>query len=314
MLNRRHIRTKVMQVIYALKRSEEINITSEEKFLKSSMENMYDLYLLLLSLLVKVHEKAKDQQEKSQQKHLLTSEDLNPNMKFIKNELLVQLSDSLVLKNTLEKHKISNWELDNEYVEVIFRAILESKIYTTYMEAEVVSYKKDRQFVVDLFKEVIAPNEKLYNYLEDRNLTWIDDLPVVNTALVKLLNKSKQENSENFFTPQLFKDDDDKEFGVTLLKKTIENLDSYSEEISLKTQNWDKDRIADIDFVLLQMAICEFREFPSIPTKVSINEYIEIAKEYSTPKSNVFINGVLDKIVKEYDENKTLNKIGRGLM
>ena len=138
MLNRRHIRTKVMQVIYALKRSEEINVTSEEKFLKSSMENMYDLYLLLLSLLVKVHEKAKDQQEKSQQKHLLTSEDLNPNMKFIKNELLVQLSDSLVLKNTLEKHKISNWELDNEYVEVIFRAILESKIYTTYMEAEVV--------------------------------------------------------------------------------------------------------------------------------------------------------------------------------
>ena len=314
MLNRRHIRTKVMQVIYALKRSKEINVASEEKFLQSSMENMYDLYLLLLSLLVKVHEKAKDQQEKSQQKHLLTSEDLNPNMKFIKNELLVQLSDSLVLKNTLEKHKISNWELDNEYVEVIFRAILESKIYTTYMEAEVVSYKKDRQFVVDLFKEVIAPNEKLYNYLEDRNLTWIDDLPVVNTALVKLLNKSKQENSENFFTPHLFKDDDDKEFGVTLLKKTIENLDSYSEEISLKTQNWDKDRIADIDFVLLQMAICEFREFPSIPTKVSINEYIEIAKEYSTPKSNVFINGVLDKIVKEYDENKTLNKIGRGLM
>ena len=126
MLNRRHIRTKVMQVIYALKRSEEINVASEEKFLKSSMENMYDLYLLLISLLVKVHEKAKDQQEKSQQKHLLTSEDLNPNMKFIKNELLVQLSDSLVLKNALERHKVSNWELDNEYVEVIFRAILES--------------------------------------------------------------------------------------------------------------------------------------------------------------------------------------------
>ncbi|CAI8177677.1 MAG: N utilization substance protein B [Formosa sp. Hel1_33_131] len=314
MLNRRHIRTKVMQVIYALKRSEEINVASEEKFLKSSMENMYDLYLLLLSLLVKVHEKAKDQQEKSQQKHLLTSEDLNPNMKFIKNELLVQLSDSLVLKNTLEKHKISNWELDNEYVEVIFRAILESKIYATYMESEPALYTNDRQFIVDLFKEVIAPNEKLYNYLEDRNLTWIDDLPVVNTALVKLLNKSKQENSENFFTPYLFKDEDDKEFGIELLKNTINNLESYSNEISLKTQNWDKDRIADIDFVLLQMAICEFREFPSIPTKVSINEYIEIAKEYSTPKSNVFINGVLDKIVKEYAENKSLNKIGRGLM
>jgi transcription antitermination protein NusB len=314
MLNRRHIRTKVMQVIYALKRSEDLNIASEEKFLSSSMESMYALYLLMLSLLVKVHDRAKDQQEKSQQKHLLTTEDLNPNMKFIKNALLVQLTESVCLKNAFEKHKITNWELDNEYVEVIFKSILESDLFEAYMAAESSSYKKDRKFVVELFKEVIAPNEKLYNYLEDRNLTWIDDLPVVNTALVKLLNKSKEENSETYFTPQLFKDDEDKAFGLSLLKDTIKNLESYTDEISLKTKNWDKDRIADIDFVLLQMAICEFHNFPSIPTKVSINEYIEIAKEYSTPKSNVFINGVLDKIVKEYDENKTLNKIGRGLM
>ena len=314
MLNRRHIRTKVMQVIYALKRSEELNLTSEEKFLKLSMDNMYDLYLLMLSLLVKVHEKAKDQQEKSQQKHLLTSEDLNPNMKFVKNELLVQLSENQYLKNALERHKVTNWELDNEYVEVIFRAILESDRFANYMATESSSYNKDRQFIVELFKEVIAPNEKLYNYLEDRNLTWIDDLPVVNTALVKLLNKSKEENYEDYFTPKLFKDEEDKQFGISLLKHTIKNFEPYTEEISLKTKNWDKDRIADIDFVLLQMAICEFHEFPSIPTKVSINEYIEIAKEYSTPKSNVFINGVLDKIVKEYSENKTLNKIGRGLM
>ena len=314
MLNRRHIRTKVMQVIYALKRSEELNLTSEEKFLKLSMDSMYELYLLMLSLLVKVHEKAKDQQEKSQQKHLLTSEDLNPNMKFVKNALLVQLSENQSLKNALERHKVTNWELDSEYVEVIFRAVLESDRFAKYMSAESYSYKKDRQFIVELFKEVIAPNEKLYNYLEDRNLTWIDDLPVVNTALVKLLNKSKEENDENYFTPKLFKDDEDKEFGLELLKNTIKNLEPYTKEISLKTKNWDKDRIADIDFVLLQMAICEFHEFPSIPTKVSINEYIEIAKEYSTPKSNVFINGVLDKIVKEYNENETLNKVGRGLM
>ena len=314
MLNRRHIRTKVMQVIYALKRSEELNLTSEEKFLNLSMDSMYELYLLMLSLLVKVHEKAKDQQEKSQQKHLLTSEDLNPNMKFVKNALLVQLSENQFLKNALERHKVTNWELDSEYVEVIFRAILESDCFAKYMSAESYSYNKDRQFIVELFKEVIAPNEKLYNYLEDRNLTWIDDLPVVNTALVKLLNKSHEENNENYFTPKLFKDDEDKEFGLELLKNTIKNLEPYTEEISLKTKNWDKDRIADIDFVLLQMAICEFHEFPSIPTKVSINEYIEIAKEYSTPKSNVFINGVLDKIVKEYNENETLNKVGRGLM
>ena len=297
MLNRRHIRTKVMQVIYALKRSEDVNLASEEKFLNSSMDSMYSLYLLMLSLLIKVHDKAKDQQEKSQQKHLLTTEDLNPNMKFIKNALLVQMSDSQSLKNAFERYKIQNWELDNEYVEVIFRSILESDIYASYMNSKF-SFNNDKQCVVDLFKEVIAPNEKLYDYLEDRNLTWLDDLPVVNTALVKLLNKAKENSSDDYFTPQLFKDDEDKEFGVELLRNTVLNIESYSEEISLKTQNWDKDRIADIDFVLLQMAICEFHEFPSIPTKVSINEYIEIAKEYSTPKSNVFINGVLDKIVK----------------
>ena len=313
MLNRRHIRTKVMQVIYALKRSEDVNLASEEKFLNSSMDSMYSLYLLMLSLLIKVHDKAKNQHETSQQKHLLTTEDLNPNMKFIKNALLVQMSDSQSLKNAFERYKIQNWELDNEYVEVIFRSILESDIYASYMNSKF-SFNNDKQCVVDLFKEVIAPNEKLYDYLEDRNLTWLDDLPVVNTALVKLLNKAKENSSDDYFTPQLFKDDEDKEFGVELLRNTVLNIESYSEEISLKTQNWDKDRIADIDFVLLQMAICEFHEFPSIPTKVSINEYIEIAKEYSTPKSNVFINGVLDKIVKEYDENKTLNKVGRGLM
>ena len=313
MLNRRHIRTKVMQVIYALKRSEDVNLASEEKFLNSSMDSMYSLYLLMISLLIKVHDKAKDQQEKSQQKHLLTSEDLNPNMKFIKNALLVQMSDSQSLKNAFERYKIQNWELDIEYVEVIFRSILESDIYASYMDSKF-SFNNDKQCVVDLFKEVIAPNEKLYDYLEDRNLTWLDDLPVVNTALVKLLNKAKENSSDDYFMPQLFKDDEDKEFGIELLRNTVLNIESYTQEISLKTQNWDKDRIADIDFVLLQMAICEFHNFPSIPTKVSINEYIEIAKEYSTPKSNVFINGVLDKIVKEHDENKTLNKIGRGLM
>lgn len=313
MLNRRHIRTKVMQVIYSLKRSDDLNLASEEKFLVSSMDSMYSLYLLMLSLLTKVHERAKDQQEKSQQKHLLTSEDLNPNMKFIQNQIFIQLSESQSIKNAIKNYKVDNWELDNEYVEVIFKAILESTIYKAYMSSKT-SFNKDRQFVIDVFKEVIAPNDKLYDYLEDRNLTWLDDLPVVNTALVKLLNRSKVGISDTYFTPGLFKDVEDKEFGISLLRNTVSNLDSYTDEISLKTQNWDKDRIADIDFVLLQMAICEFREFPSIPTKVSINEYIEIAKEYSTPKSNVFINGVLDKIVKEYGENNSLNKIGRGLM
>lgn len=164
------------------------------------------------------------------------------------------------------------------------------------------------------FKEILAPNDKLYDYLEDKNITWVDDLPVVNTAIVKLLRKHKQHSAESHFIPALIKDEDDKAFAVELLEKTMSNLSVFSDEIQLKTQNWDKDRIANIDFVLLQMAICEFQKFPSIPVKVTINEYIEIAKEYSTPKSSVFINGVLDKLVKEYDDKGTLNKKGRGLI
>ena len=204
--------------------------------------------------------------------------------------------------------------MDDEYVEVIFRALMESDLYKDYMATKTSTFREDKQFVVDMFKEIVAPNEKLYDYLEDKNITWLDDLPVINTTIVKLLRKTNPSTSEGHFVPMLFRDEEDKEFGVDLLKKTVLNQSSLSKEIEGKTANWDKDRIANIDFVLLQMAICEFQKFPSIPVKVTINEYLEIAKEYSTPKSSVFINGILDKLVKEYSDKGTLNKAGRGLM
>jgi N utilization substance protein B len=176
------------------------------------------------------------------------------------------------------------------------------------------TFKEDKAFVIDLFTEIIAPNDKLYDYFEDKRLTWLDDLPVVNTAILKILKKVKASSDGKFFTPKLFKDTEDREFGVNLLKKTILNQAKFGEEIGAKTKNWDADRITQIDSILMQMAICEFQKFPSIPVKVTINEYLEIAKEYSTPKSSNFINGILDKIVKGYTEEGTLNKIGRGLM
>jgi N utilization substance protein B len=154
----------------------------------------------------------------------------------------------------------------------------------------------------------------LYDYLEDKNLTWIDDLPVVNTAILKLLRKVKQDALATYFLPKLYKDLDDKAYAIELFKKTLLNQSKFSEVIKGKTQNWDSERIASLDTVLLKMAICEIQKFPSIPIKVTINEYLEIAKEYSTPKSSIFINGILDKLVKEYQETDTLNKTGRGLM
>jgi len=314
MLNRRHIRIKVMQIIYAFKGSESDDLQKDERFLLKSIDNMLDLYFVLISLLVEVQKKADIHLQKSQVKHLATAEDKNPNRKFINNEVLLQLKDNTLLNHSLENRKINYWNLDNEYVDVIFKALLASELYKDYMQTKVSTFNEDKLFIIDFFKEIVAPNEKLYEYLEDKNITWVDDLPVVNTAIVKLLRKNKKHSEETHFIPELVKDEDDKIFAVDLLKKTILNLSTFSEEIQEKTQNWDKDRIANIDFVLLQMAICEFQKFSSIPVKVTINEYIEIAKEYSTPKSSVFINGVLDKLVKEYHDKGKLNKMGRGLM
>ncbi|TJY32957.1 transcription antitermination factor NusB [Pontimicrobium aquaticum] len=303
-----------MQVIYAFQGNESDDLKINQRFLGHSMENMYNLYLLILSLLVEIQAKAEDHLIKSQKKHLATQEEKNPNRKFVNNELLLLLKENTLLKETLESRKVTNWKLDDEYIDVLFKSLIESDLYKEYMSTKTSTFKEDKSFIIDVFKEIIAPNDKLYNYLEDKNITWLDDLPVINTAIVKLLRKANPNISQSHFLPQLFKDEDDRVFANNLLNKTLLNLTALSKEIEGKTANWDKDRIANIDFVLLQMAICEFQKFSSIPVKVTINEYLEIAKEYSTPKSSVFINGILDKLVKEYSDKGTLNKVGRGLI
>ena len=303
-----------MQTIYAFKGGESDDFSPNQKFLLFSIDNMYNLYLLLLSLLIEVQKRAEADLEKKQKKHLATQEDRNPNRKFVNNELLMLLKDNLQLKNQLEAHNINHWDLDGEYVDVVFKAILTSDLYKAYMRTRTSDFKEDKEFIIDIFKDVIAPNDKLYEYIEDKNLTWLDDLPTINTTILKLLRKAKPTSEESHFTPKLYKDLEDKQYAIDLFKKTLLNANALNKEIEQKTQNWDADRIADVDFVLMQMAICELKNFPSIPVKVTINEYLEIAKEYSTPKSSIFINGILDKLVKEYEEAGTLNKMGRGLV
>ncbi len=314
MLNRRHIRIKVMQTIYAFDATEGEDLKKDEKFLLQSLESMYDLYLVIISLLVEVHKKAEDRIEKIQKKFLATHEEKNPNSKFINNQIFTLLKNNDALKNELERRKLNYWYLDFEYVDLVFKAILDSSIYKDYMKTRSSSFNEDKTFLIDIFSEIIAPNDKLYEYFEDKKLTWIDDLPIVNTSILKLLKKVKPNVSPSYFVPKLYKDLDDKEFGVELFKKTILNRSKFNEEIAEKTTNWDTDRIANLDAVLLQMALCEFQKFPTIPVKVTINEYLEIAKEYSTPKSSIFVNGILDKIVKEYSEQGKHPKIGRGLL
>ncbi|WP_211089506.1 transcription antitermination factor NusB [Flavobacterium supellecticarium] len=315
MLNRRHIRVKVMQSIYAMHQNGSDNLEKEEKFLFHSIENIQDLYLIMLSSLVEIKKAEEDFIDKSSKKHLATQEERNPNKKFINNAVLDILSENNSLSIALEDRKITNWKNNDDYILILLDAIKKSKLYDTYMRNNVNTFEEDQQFVVDVFTEIIAPNEKLYDYLEDHKLTWIDDIPLVNTAIQKQLKQIKNSSDpDSFYVSKLYKDADDKEFVRNLFRKTVLNNPELTKEFIDKTPNWDAERIAEIDAIILKMAICEFLKFPSIPVKVTINEYLEIAKEYSTPKSSIFINGILDNLVKDYQKDNRLIKTGRGLM
>ena len=301
-----------MQSIYAMQQSQNDDIVKEEKFLKLSILKMFDLYVLNLLLIIEVQKLAEKKIALSKKKILATKEDLKPNTKFLNNKLINTIKESISLISYFEINKLTNWEVDDEYVKIIYEELLNSNIYKKYLDTVEDSFNVDRAFVIDFFREIIAPNEKLAEYFEDKMITWVDDIPFVNTWILKTLSKCK--NNANFLMGSLYKDKDDEEYVSKLFTKTILKMRDYEKEISERTPNWETDRIADIDMILIKMAITEFLNFPSIPVKVTINEYIEISKDYSTEKSSYFINGVLDKISKEFEKDKKIVKIGRGLL
>ena len=312
MINRRHIRVKVMQSVYAMQQSLNDDVIKEEKFLKLSIQKMFDLYVLNVQLIIEVKKLAAKKLELSKKKILATNEDLNPNTKFINNKLINILEQSISLDGYIELNKIDNWSFDVEYVKIILEKLQKSDFYNNYINKEDNSFKSDKTFVLEFFKETIAPDEKLAEYFEDKMISWVDDIPFVNTWIVRSLSKLKE--GKIFILDSLYKDNDDKQFVSDLFRKTILKQQDYQKDIADQTPNWESDRIADIDMILIKMAITEFLNFPSIPIKVTINEFIEIAKDYSTEKSCYFINGVLDKLSKEYTKEKKINKIGRGLL
>ncbi len=314
MINRRHIRIKVMQTIYAFQHTTEQDVDKQQKFLFFSIENIYNLYLLQLNLLIELRAFAEEQLILSQKKYLATAQEKNPNKKFIQNKILVLLSENNLLKERIKNKKINHSDTDHTYIKTIYETLLQSDWYTNYMQNNTNTFEDDQEFIINIYKEIIAPNEKLYHYIEDHQLTWVDDFPVVNTIILRILERTNSNSPNTHFLPNIYKDEEDKEFAKTLFLKTVLNHQEFQNEIAGKTPNWDTDRIAHIDAILIKMAICEFLKFPSIPVKVTINEYLEIAKEYATPKSSLFINGVLDKLVKEYQQNNKLNKSGRGLL
>lgn len=312
MINRRHIRIKVMQSVYAMQQSHNDDLVREGKFLKHSIQKMFDLYVLNLLLLVEVQKLAAKKIALSKKKILATKEDLQPNTKFIDNRLINMIPQSVGVDSYVQINKLDNWEQDDEYVKIIWDELQKSAIYKKYMDTVEDSYNVDRSFVIDFYREIVAPNEKLYEYYEDKMISWVDDIPFVNTWVLKTLNKQKEHRA--FMLGSLYKDTDDEKFVSDLFNKTMLHQHKYEEDIKAKTPNWETDRIADIDMILIKMAITEFLHFPSIPSRVTINEYIELAKDYSTEKSGYFINGVLDKLSKDFLESKRMVKMGRGLL
>jgi len=302
-----------MQSIYAMHQHQSDQLDKEEKFLFQSIENTQDLYLLLLSALVEIKKKEELYIDLASKKHLATKEERNPSLKFVQNKVLAIIASSEALEQALEERKIKNWQQNDDIILLLIESIKASNLYQNYMQKATSSFEEDRNFIADLYTEVIAPSEKLYDYLEDYKLTWIDDLAGINTLILKQIKQLKSEE-DVLIIPKVYKDEEDKEFVTNLFRKTVLNEVDLSKEYIDKTPNWDVERIAELDTIILKMAICEFLKFPSIPTKVTINEYLEIAKEYSTPKSSIFINGILDNLVKEFEKDKRLTKSGRGLL
>ncbi len=314
MLTRRHIRIKVMQSLFAMKQKQSSDLDIEIKFLKNSLKQARSLFLINLDLLVAIQKHAIEVLNAHKKKKLASKEEKKPNTKFINNTILQLFSDNKELHNSIEEQNINFWHLDDEYVKILYKEIIESDLYEAYMADEDISFKTDKEFVLDIFKQIIAPNDKLFDYYEDKKISWVDDIPLINTALVNFIKKLKKSNDADLALPNLVKDNDDLIFATDLFRKSKLAEKELESAFVDKTPNWDTDRIAKLDQIMLQLAICEFLKFPSIPVKVTINEYLEISKEYSTSKSSIFINGILDKISKEYQEKGSLNKIGRGLL
>ena len=313
MFTRRHIRAKVMQSVYAMQQSQSQDLDKELKFLQNSANEMENLYLLLMALLTELHSLAVNQYEVAQKKYLATPADKLLHQKMKDNELLSLIATNEMLQKAIAEAQINFWNIQEEYVRMLYKRIVESDTYQAYSKQKA-SFEADKKFLIEIFEEIIAPDEGLYEYIEDYNLTWMDDFPIVNTFIVREFKNLRPNPPEKYFTPSLYNNSEEKDFLVDLPKKTALNDAKLKSFVEDKLTNWDKERVAVLDLIILKMAICEFLHFPSIPVKVTINEYLELAKEYSTAKSSLFINGVLNVVHKELSEKELIKKIGRGLL
>lgn len=312
MLNRRYLRIKVLQALYSFYRDDRFDLPIKERELKNSVDKIYDLYLYLILILKELRNIAESKLEDRKKKMLPTAEDLNPNTRFINDPLLRKIDTSPVLAK-LKKERVINWTVDEDAdLRKIYSDIMASPEFSAYMGAESVSFAESVKFIHAIYKKYVSENEMVKQHLFEKNIHWAGDYTLATLCVLKTI-KAWQEEGDLDLLP-LYKADDDEEYMITLLRHTILDDVNVSAILKDKIANWEPERIAAIDMLLMKMAITEILQFPGIPVKVTLNEYIEISKIYSSPKSNTFINGILDAVVKDLRSQNKLGKTGRGLI
>ena len=307
MINRVLIRLKIVQIIYAYYQNGGKNLDTAEKELFFSLSKAYDLYNYLLLLMVEVTKQANKKLNAAKNKLIPTKEELFPNTKFVENRFIAQLEVNKQLLDFAGNQK-KTWENEADFVKSLCEQIMESDIYKEYMASETSSYEEDREVWRKIYKKIIFNNAELDQVLEDQSLYWNDDKEIVDTFVLKTIKRFEEKNGAKQELLPEFKDDEDQDFARRLFRRAILNSDYYRHLISENTKNWDLDRVAFMDVIIMQIALAEVLSFPNIPVSVSLNEYVEIAKLYSTPKSGGFINGTLDGIVNQLKKEGKLTK------
>ena len=308
MINRELIRTKVVQLTYAYYQNGNKNMDTAEKELLFSLSKAYDLYNYMLELIVAINREERHRVEIATQRAAREGTNM-PSTKFIDNKFALQLEENKMLCEFLEDKKL-NWDDNIEFIRKMCQLIEQSEVYQEYMASTDSDYEADREVWRKIYKQFIQDNDDLDALLEEKSLYWNDDKEIVDTFVLKTIkrfdpkNKAKQE-----LLPE-YKDAEDKEFAQKLFRSTILNADQYQRLMSESTRNWDFSRLAYMDVVIMQIAIAEMINFPAIPISVTINEYVELAKLYSTPRSGSYINGMLDAIARNLaNSGKILKKL-----
>ncbi|MDD4141508.1 MAG: transcription antitermination factor NusB [Bacteroidales bacterium] len=319
MLNRRQLRIKTLQGLYAFLCSGETDLAKGREELIKSIDNMGVLFVWQISLVLEMADFASKIIEERKHKFLPTEEDLNPDYRFVNNRLIAQWNDNRDIQAKIEKYHVS-WIESSEVIRRLYNLIETSDAYNQYLKSED-TYANDKEFVITLYADFIFEEDFFIDFYETKNIYWYTDFCISNYLIVRFIDECKETNDEYYKLPSLFKkendsngDEDDRNFCLSLFTKTVMNYDKYKGYVEEKVVNWEIDRVAPMDILILVMAISEMINFPTIPIKVTLNEYIELSKIFSTPKSKFFINGILDNLVVSLQKDGKIIKTGRGLI